>query len=81
MNGSNMQPHLTTFQAFREVAETIFSTNKWPSEWRKKLHTSFGMNITPKLHILFVHVEQWVDVFGWSLGREGEQPGEAVHHI
>ena len=39
------------------------------------------MNITPKLHIPIVHVEQWVDVFGWSLGREGEQPGEAVHHI
>ena len=39
------------------------------------------MNITPKLHILIVHVEQWVDVFGRSLGREGEQQGEAVHHI
>ena len=28
-----------------------------------------------------MHVEQWVNMFGQSLGREGEQPGEAVHHI
>ena len=39
------------------------------------------MNITPKLHILTTHVEQWVDRFGRSLGKEGEQQGEAVHHI
>ena len=32
MNGSNMQPYLTTFQAFSEDAEAIFSTNKIPSD-------------------------------------------------
>ena len=91
MNGSNMQPYFTTFQAFKEVAEAIFSTNEIPSDWRRKLHhlkecvlqlhTSFGMNNTLTLQILIVHVEQWVDVFGQSLGREGEQQGEALHHI
>ena len=91
MNGSKIQPYFTTFKAFKEVAEAIFSTNEIPSDWRRKLHhlkecvlqlhTSFGMNITPMLQILIVHVEQWVDVFGWSLDREGEQQGEAVHHI
>ena len=35
------------------------------------------MSITPKLHILITHVKQWVDIFG----KEGEQSGEAVHHI
>ena len=39
------------------------------------------MSITPKLHVLIVHVEQWVDIFGRPLGMEGEQAGEAVHHI
>ena len=91
MDGSSMQPYYSTFLAFRDVAKAVFSTDKLPSDWRVKLHhlkecilllhTSFGMNITPKLHILIVHVEQWVDVFGRSLGREGEQQGEAVHHI
>ena len=32
MNGSNMQPYLTIIQAFRKVAEAIFSTNKIPSD-------------------------------------------------
>ena len=39
------------------------------------------MSVTPKLHILITHVEQWIDLFGRPLGKEGEQPGEAVHHI
>ena len=39
------------------------------------------MSVTPKLNILITHVEQWVDRFGRSLGKEGEQQGEAVHHI
>ena len=39
------------------------------------------MSITPKLHILITHVEQWVDLFGRALGKEGEHSGEAVQHI
>ena len=39
MNGSNMKSYHTTFQAFRVVAEAIFSTNKIPSDWRKNYIT------------------------------------------
>ena len=39
------------------------------------------MPITPKLHVLTVHMEQRVDMFGRSLGMEGEHSGEAVHHV
>ena len=37
--------------------------------------------LTPKLHVLTVHIEQWVDRNCRSLGKEGESSGEALHHI
>ena len=39
------------------------------------------MPITPKLHVLTVHVEQWVDRNGRAMGKEGECSGEALHHL
>ena len=38
------------------------------------------MPLTPKLHVLVQHVEQWIDRNGRSLGKEGEASGEALHH-
>ena len=38
------------------------------------------MPITPKFHVLIVHVEQWIDRNGRSLGQEEESSGEALHH-
>ena len=34
-----------------------------------------------QFHILTVHVGQWVERNSRSLGREGEQSGEALHHF
>ena len=39
------------------------------------------MPLTPKLHVLTVHVEQWIDRNGHAMGKEGESSGEALHHI
>ena len=60
-------------------------------EWRERLHSlkdslfllhsRTGLPITPKFHILVVHVEEWVDNFGRALGMESEQPGESLHHL
>ena len=47
----------------------------------EKLRVTMGLPITPKFHILTVHVEQWVDRNSCSLGKEGESSGEALHHI
>ena len=47
----------------------------------EKLRVTMGLPITPKFHILTVHVEQWVDRNGCSLGKEGKSSGEALHHI
>ena len=75
--------------AFRQVSESVFSTQLDP-RWRDHLHTlraalhtltiSQGMPLTPKLHVLVHHVEQWIDRNGRSLGKEGEASGEALHH-
>ena len=87
--GSKLHLYYNTFVAFKDVAGSLLSTELSP-QWRAKihqlrhriikLHTDYGMNISPKLHILIVHVEEWVDMHGRSLGKEGEQHGESVHH-
>ena len=82
-----MRFYFVIFKAFKDVAQTLLSQGDLQPCWREKLHhlrtcllllnSRFGMLITPKLHVLIVHIEQWVDV----LGQEGEQGGEAVHHV
>ena len=91
MMDGNLMPFYEAFVAFKAVARAVFTSNQLTINWRESLHTlksrllslhhGFGMSITPKLHVLMMHVEQWVDIFGRPLGMEGEQAGEAVHHI
>ena len=38
------------------------------------------MPLTPKIHVLVTHVEQWVERNDRALGKEGESSGEALHH-
>jgi hypothetical protein len=83
--------YYATFAAFHDVAKALFRSADLQPDWREKLHglrslihqlhTSCGLPLTPKLHILTVHIEQWVALHHRSLGREGEQGGEAIHHI
>ena len=91
LGGSTMRPFYATLLAFKGMASAVLGAKELPVDWREKiqhlracilhLHTSQKMSVTPKLHIMITHVEQWVDRFGRSLGKEGEQQGEAVHHI
>ena len=76
--------------AFKQVSESVFGTKLHPN-LREHLHhlkdvihvlvSSQGMPLTPKLHVLTVHVEQWIDQNGCAMGKEGESSGEALHHI
>ena len=91
MGNPESELYFATFVAFHEVSQTLLSQANLQVDWREKLHKlcslihqlniSFGMPVTPKLHILTIHIEQWVDLFKRALGREGEQGGEAAHHI
>ena len=89
--GSLRRPYFEAFQLFKVASQAVLTTGDLQPGWREKLHIlrssilklnlEYGMSITPKLHILTTHVEQWVDFFGRALGREGEQAGEAIHHV
>ena len=82
--------YLDTILNFRKINSSVFGVELLPS-WREDIHSftnsisklaSFqSMPVTPKLHIITIHVEQWVDRFGRSLGRESEQSGESLHHL
>ena len=84
------EPYYNVLVAFKQVSESVFGTKLRPS-WREHLHhlkdvihilvSSEGMPLTPKLHVLTVHVEQWIDRNGRAMGKEGESSGEALHHI
>ena len=81
--------YLEALSAFKTVSESVFGKQLHPL-WREHLHNLKAhmdvlsrvhkMPITPKFHVLTVHVEQWVDRNMRAMGREGESPGEAFHH-
>ena len=79
LGGSNRRLFFVTFKAFRDVAKAVFTQGMLDNDWREKLHhlrscilqlhSQFGMSITPKIHILITHVEQWVDILVIPLER------------
>lgn len=87
---SDKEMYLDTLMAFKTVSESVFGKQLHP-KWREhlnklkfyieKLATVKGLSITPKLHVLTIHVEQWVDRHARAMGRESESPGEAFHHL
>ena len=89
MNTSPCSLYYDVLESFKLVSESVFLSHLHP-QWRKHLYslrsslhilcTSEGMPLTPKLHVLVVHVEQWIDRNSRSLGKEGESSGESLHH-
>ena len=84
------EPYYNTFILFKQVSESVFGTEMHPS-WREHLHylkdvihilfSSQGMSLSPKLHVLTVHVKQWIDQNGLAMDKEGKSSGEALHDI
>ena len=75
------------FKAFGKVVEACFSfrLDKNYKEVIRSFRTAYlelGINVTPKVHIIFRHLEEFFEV---SKGRSGlglfsEQHFESVHH-
>ena len=90
MEDADKKLYLEALMAFKTVSESVFGKQLHP-QWRvhlyqlkdhiRKLASLKGLSITPKLHVLTVHVEQWVDRHSRAMGRESESPGEAFHHL
>lgn len=90
MEEGDKRLYYETLLAFKQVSQSVFGKKLHPS-WREHIHTlrycmdrlnrSQGMPITPKFHVLTVHIEQWIDRHGRAMGKESESSGEALHHL
>ena len=84
------EPYYNTLVLFKQVYESVLGTELYPS-WREHLHylkdvihilfSSQGMSLSPKLHVLTVHVKQWIYRNSLAMDKEGNSSGEPLHHI
>ena len=82
--------YLEALSSFKTVSDSIFGKQLHPL-WREYLYqlkininslaNILGMPISPKFHVLTIHVEPWVDRHSRGMGKESESPGEALHHL
>ena len=74
--------------AFKKLKDGIFG-NVLAENWKELcadfrtglnlLYSNLAVPITPKLHIISVHVEEWVDTHRRAIGEDMEQVLEASH--
>ena len=84
------EPYYNALVSFKQVSELVFRTKLHPI-LREHLHylkdvihilfSSQGMSLSPKLHVLTMHVKQWIDRNGLAMDKEGKSSGEDLHHI
>ena len=84
----NVQIFIDTFESLDEVKKACFGfvldddhkvkTRKMEENW-KILYSEFYVDITNKCHVIFDHVEQFIDRFKRPLGEFREQVVEAAH--
>ena len=89
VNNVERELYMAAFTALQKVNIMVFGT-ELHEDWRlalnqmkdavTALNTSLAVPITPKLHVLTVHVEQWVEHNQEPLGILSEQALEASHH-
>ena len=78
MEEGDKRLYYKTLLAFKQVSQSIFN-KKIHHRWGEHLHTlracmdrlnrSKSMTITPKYHVLIVHIEQWIDRHGRAMGN------------
>ena len=84
------QPIIETMKAFNEVVEGCFGKElvdgyKEKISKFKECYKSLDLSITPKVHIVFQHIEEFLSMKSTSQERKGlgywsEQAFEAMHH-
>ncbi len=74
-----------TFSTFGKLVRGIFGALLDPN-WRHLIknfttdYLALNISVTSKVHIVFVHLSDWIETHNDSLGRFSEQAGEAIHH-
>ena len=84
-NAFQVQPWITAFRDFKAVVHSCFGMNLDEDFVEKivKFKSSvknLPISVTPKLHILFHHVQHFIEKEKKSLGLYSEQASETVHH-
>ena len=82
-------PFVEAFRAFNSVRISCFGQELDPNymnilaNFRKVIKglKPFGVKVTVKMHIVFWHVQQWINKYNVSLGIVSEQPGESCHGL
>jgi hypothetical protein len=90
----NQQPQglliFNVLQAFKNVKSAVFGTELAPNYEEVltdfKIHLDLAslaslLPVTPKLHIISVHILQWVKMSKESLAKSNEAAVEASHHV
>ena len=77
--------YVQVFDDFKKVVSSCFGNNlsknyKAHIAAFRKSYTDLGVSITPKVHIVFFHVQEFCDKNGLGLGFFGEQAMESVHY-
>ena len=80
-----VQPFVQAFRNFRAVVHSCFGMSLDQDYARfiqafKESCAHLPVSITPKLHILFFHVPEFIHRKGMPLGFFSEQASESVHH-
>ena len=80
-----LMKYVDTFQKFNNVVDDCFSnvlkpTFKTSIKEFERSYLMLGISITPKVHTVIKHVEDFCKKHGKGLGFYSEQAMESVHH-
>ncbi len=76
--------YVEAFASFGKLVRGIFGSSL-ADNWRNLIdvfceaYLSLRISVTPKAHIIFVHLKEWILISHSALGRFSEQAGEAIH--
>ena len=78
-------PFVQAFEAFNSVVSSCYGKTLLPDyvtnlEYFKEKYLALSINVTPKIHAVMYHVEEFCSQTGMGLGPWSEQTSEALHH-
>ena len=77
-------PFVAAFRSFNDVVAACYGYNL-ASDYKQKIrkfrfdYMKLGISVTPKIHAVFFHIEEFCDFSGTGLGAFSEQTAESLH--
>ena len=78
------RPFISAFRSFNDVVEACYG-NKLADDYVAKIrrfqtdYMKLGISVTPKIHAVFFHIEEFCEFSGMALGPFSEQTAESLH--